>query len=461
VPRYVRAVAAIAFSVGANLVPLPMSVAESPVGRPSTIKEAEIDNLPSGQSAGAAAGCPTDTHIVGGGVGTTGPVSQSLDYTVELSGPLDSTGSTTNTEDNERAHLWYASVHNTSGSPQDFKVFAVCSRNEIVKGGGGRIGDAIIEAELINDLPSGQSAGVAARCPEEGRVVGGGVGATGPVSPGLDYTVELSGPLDASGFTANTDDDEPAYFWYASIHNTSGAPRDFKVFALCSQDSDATIQAELINDLPSGQSAGAAPRCPGETRVVGGGVGATGPVSAGLDYTVELSGPLDASGFTANTDNNEPAYFWYASIHNTSGTPQDFKVFALCSQISTATIQKQGINDLPSTTPAGPAGAGATCAGKPVTIVGTSGPDTLSGTITADVIAGLGGNDVLKGLEAKDRICGGAGKDRIAGGAGADFLAGGPAVDRIFGGRGRDRIIGGAGKDQCNGGPAVDKVTGC
>jgi hypothetical protein len=223
---------------------------------------------------------------------------------------------------------------------------------------------------------------------------------------------------------------------------------------------DATIEQAELKDLASGESAGAAALCPAGWRSLGGGVGTTGPVSAGLDYTVELSGPLDFTGTTANTDDGDVATAWYASVHNTSGSPQDFKVFALCSQTSDAAVQAEPINDVPPTTtqPGLPA---AICAGKAATIVGTAGPDTLTGTAIADVIAGLGGNDIVKGLGAKDRICGGGGKDTLRGGPGADFLSGGRAADRIFGGPGPDRILGGPGNDACNGGPAADKLSGC
>jgi hypothetical protein len=455
-PRSARVIVAIAVGAAAYALPLPVGTAEdASFARDASVEEAWIDDLPSGESAAAAARCPEGHRIVGGGVGTTGPVSPGLDYTVELSGPLDFTGDTANTDDGDEAVFWYASVHNSSTAPRDFKVFALCSQT---------IG-ARIQAEPINDLPSGQSAVATVTCPV-GYALAGGVGTTGPVSAGLDYTVELSSPPPGSGSSSS---------WYASVHNTSGSPQDFKVFALCALASGTIYRSTgTINDLPPGQSAAAAVSCPGGLRLDGGGVEPTWPassaLSAGLDYTVEVSGPLDETGSTANTDDLDAAYFWYASIHNTSAIPQDFWVWALCMKGSDAAIQAELFQVSPPTVPGGVGagggggdvvGAAGACAGKPTTLVGTSGPDTLTGTSIADVIAGLGGNDVLKGLGANDRICGGPGKDRLSGGAGADFLTGGPAADRIFGGPGRDRIIGGPGKDSCAGGPAVDKESNC
>ena len=45
--------------------------------------------------------------------------------------------------------------------------------------------------------------------------------------------VQASGPLDASGTTANTRDDDKAKLWYAAVEKPSGAARGLKVFAIC------------------------------------------------------------------------------------------------------------------------------------------------------------------------------------------------------------------------------------
>jgi CSLREA domain-containing protein len=85
----------------------------------------------------------------------------------------------------------------------------------------------------------------------------------------------------------------------------------------------------------------------------------------------------------------------------------------------------------------------ATCAGKVVNRVGTSGKDKLTGTAKGDGILGLGGRDVLKGRAGKDGLCGGGGKDKLLGQGGRDIL------------------IGGKGKDICKGGPGRDRERGC
>jgi len=70
------------------------------------------------------------------------------------------------------------------------------------------------------------------------------------------------------------------------------------------------------------------------------------------------------------------------------------------------------------------------CRGRPVTQVGTPGPDRITGTPRRDVIAGLGGRDVIRGRGGNDLLCGGSGNDRLDGGRGRD---------RCPTGRGRDR----------------------
>jgi CSLREA domain-containing protein len=94
----------------------------------------------------------------------------------------------------------------------------------------------------------------------------------------------------------------------------------------------------------------------------------------------------------------------------------------------------------------------ATCAGKVVNRVGTSGPDRLVGTSAADGILALAGKDKLIGLAGKDGLCGGSGKDKLKGGGGKD---------KLIGGKGADKLLGGKGKDTCKGGRGNDTEVSC
>ncbi len=110
--------------------------------------------------------------------------------------------------------------------------------------------------------------------------------------------------------------------------------------------------------------------------------------------------------------------------------------------------------------PAASGEAQVTCAGKPVTIIGTVGPDRLMGTEHPDVIAGLGGADVIIGEGGNDTICGGGGNDIIRGVGGRDRLYGGVGADRIFGDAGNDRLFGQGGDDFLIGGTGTDRARG-
>ncbi len=100
------------------------------------------------------------------------------------------------------------------------------------------------------------------------------------------------------------------------------------------------------------------------------------------------------------------------------------------------------------------------CAGQPVTIVGTENDDVLVGTDGRDVIAGLGGNDHISGFDGGDLICGGAGNDRIYGGKGNDTIFGDTGVDLIWGNQGKDVLDGGKGNDKLIGSMGLDRIMG-
>jgi CSLREA domain-containing protein len=101
------------------------------------------------------------------------------------------------------------------------------------------------------------------------------------------------------------------------------------------------------------------------------------------------------------------------------------------------------------------------CLGRPVTMVGTPGPDDLSGGLGRDVFLGLGGNDEFQGSLDVDRACGGSGDDRLIGGPGDDRLAGNRGRDVLLGEGGDDILIGGWGADVCRGGDGHDVTRRC
>ena len=67
-------------------------------------------------------------------------------------------------------------------------------------------------------------------------------------------------------------------------------------------------------------------------------------------------------------------------------------------------------------------------------VTGSAGSDTLIGGPGADTLDGAGGDDTIRGNGGDDTLLGGAGEDSIDGGAGADTIDGGAGADTIEGG---------------------------
>jgi Ca2+-binding RTX toxin-like protein len=101
------------------------------------------------------------------------------------------------------------------------------------------------------------------------------------------------------------------------------------------------------------------------------------------------------------------------------------------------------------------------CLSRPVTIVGTSGPDDLSGGLRPDVFLGRAGDDHFQGSLDRDRACGGLGNDVLIGGPDSDLLEGNGGNDRLLGEGGDDVLIGGPGVDVCRGGVGTDVTRRC
>ncbi|HEY7693406.1 MAG TPA: hypothetical protein VH816_13800 [Gaiellaceae bacterium] len=382
-------------------------------GSDATIQETTFTVGPDKKVVDATATCPADTRVVGGGVGftSTDPRFLALGFVLQ-SGPVDETGRPASTETGDVARSWLASVWAPALGPIETRVFAICSATS----------DATIVAAPVTPEPNRSLVPGVATCPAGMRAVGGGVGATGAIVP-TSFNVSLSGPVDDTGETALTEFGDVARAWVVSVDDRT----PYRVFALCSAGSDATIETKLLTVDDSTVATRATVNCAAGRRVLGGGLGAT---TEGLSDT-ELSAPLDETGEVAKTESGDVARSWSAAFVNTTST-RHFRVFAICASD-------------PQTTPKPVAAA--RCGGRKPTIVGTAGPDRLKGTAGADVIAGLGGNDAIAGLGGNDVICGGPGNDTLHGGPGNDILTGGPGNDTLIGGPGLDRLDGGPGRN--------------
>jgi hypothetical protein len=218
--------------------------------------------------------------------------------------------------------------------------------------------DAVVEETTFNFPGTGSGSGLAT-CPTGRRVVGGGLNTTAGAAGSV---VLASGPVDETGETGNTRDGDVARGWHASVVHNDGAARTYKVFALCSANSDATVEESRI-ELAPGASGAARATCPPGRRALGGGIGTA---AATLGAYVRVSGPLDETGSVQNTSDGDIARHWYASVSNFTPA-QSYRVFALCSAASYATIEETRFNAAAGTSGDGaascPAGTWATGGG--------------------------------------------------------------------------------------------------
>ena len=264
---------------------------------------------------GAYAQCSAGQRVVGGGVMHTANqqiylgASSPLDSTT--SPPINPTTAAQNTVDGDVATQWYAGVSNPASDPAPVKAFALCSASS----------DATVKAASFSI--AGRSTGVmTVRCPTGQRALGGGV---------IEYSwpdnrILASGPLDSSGQLSSTTDGDVATRWYSAVHNLPRPTVQFKAFAICSADSQATIQATGFS--VAGNATGhAGARCPDSQRVVGGGIVQGGPAKF---LRLRDSGPLDATGLVGNPDDGDLARRWYAAVENRNPDKVNFKVLAVC-----------------------------------------------------------------------------------------------------------------------------------
>ncbi len=95
----------------------------APAATDATI-EATSFSLAAAQTGEKFAVCPGNKRALGGGVVQSGPPANG--FSVNASGPLNSSGVTAQTVSGSIPKQWYAAVANVSAQQRDLKVFAVC-----------------------------------------------------------------------------------------------------------------------------------------------------------------------------------------------------------------------------------------------------------------------------------------------------------------------------------------------
>jgi Ca2+-binding RTX toxin-like protein len=360
---------------------------------------------------GASVDCPSGKRALGGGLDQPGATNPLFGW-VQSSGPVDTTGTTANTDSGDVAEGWYGSVYNFGASARDFHVFAICSAGS----------DATIAAKIFSVAP-GAVGDATVACPAGRRVVGGGVGHPATTTVPHVY-VQESGPVDVTGEVGNTDSGEVGRSWFASVYNPPEAgavTREFRAFAICASEATTAPKPTTTAPLPTT--------------------------------------PLP----TTTAPSAKPNVYCGALRATIVGTP-DRDV--LTGTSGRDVIAGLGGNDLIN----GLGGNDVICGGDGGDkLVGAAGDDVVYGGAGNDYISAGSGNDRVGGDAGNDRVFGGAGNDSLYGGIGNDFIhgdAGNDTIDgadgndRLYGDAGSDILTGGSGDDRLFGGPGVDRIDG-
>jgi hypothetical protein len=260
--------------------------------------------------------CPDGERVVGGGLLQTGSPDLVI---MRSSGPLNAAGDVESTRDGTIPTQWTAGSNNQPASHKEAneKVMAICSAHADVK----------IEASLVTIPPppfgDRNVVETQAECPGTRRATGGGVV---PIGPTQDEFIASSGPLDENGTTLGTTDGDVPTQWDGAAISYSTEVRQFKVFAICSKDSRATVQATTIQ-LPGYGTEGDFAECPDGQVAVGGGFVESGAADGPI---LEATGPLDQTGSVRETQSGDRPVSWYAAAYEDADPNRIGKVFAVC-----------------------------------------------------------------------------------------------------------------------------------
>ena len=167
--------------------------------------------------------CPAGRRAIGGGSGSLAAVEDGhQDYVTFSSHPVDATLTTAETANGDVAKAWSTSllIQNDGTTP---RLFSICSASS----------DAKVRSTSFTLPGTGSSTGSdTLTCPAGTRALSGGLGTNAAVDQASDR-LEYSAPLDGSDGLAKTGDGDIARRWISAARNNSGAPRTFRVMALC------------------------------------------------------------------------------------------------------------------------------------------------------------------------------------------------------------------------------------
>lgn len=266
----------------------------------------ETTSVNTGTIATAPVPCATGEAALGGGIR---PFSGGTMWMQET-GPQAANGALL--APGERPGRWLSSTYNDSGQSRAFATYAVCSASS----------DATAQTTTlgVSNSPDGAKQGSATMpCPTGQRAVGGGILGAG--------RLEASGPVDETFQPSGTVTGDIPRGWFVSMVTDSAIPPTYRMYALCSPTSTATIAIDT-EDLQPGEVSNIGVGCPPAQRLLSGGV--IGSIPRG---EVVSSGAAQNNGlaYASQDTNNSPTtgFGWRAQVRNIGGQAT-YKVAAVC-----------------------------------------------------------------------------------------------------------------------------------
>ena len=323
--RAVRRLATITLALTFGLV----GGAHAAAGDDARLVYVETPNVGTGTIATAAVPCATGEAALGGGIRPFNGGSMWM----QESGPQAANGAVLAT--GERPGRWFSSLYNNSGQGRAFATYAVCSASS----------DATVQTTTlgVSASPDGAKQGTGTMsCPTGQRAIGGGILGAG--------RLEASGPVDETFQSSNTVTGDIPRGWFVSMVTDSAIPPTYRMYALCSSTSTATV---AIDDetLQPGEVDNIGVGCPSTQRLLSGGVIGTIPRGE-----IVSSGAAQNNGliYASQETNNAPTtgFGWRAQVFNI-GPAADYKVAAVC-EAPTPTTPTPPTNPTDPTNPTNP-----------------------------------------------------------------------------------------------------------
>ena len=282
------------------------ATARAAAGDDARLVYAETPQVGTGTIATAPVPCAGGQTALGGGLR---PFSGGTMW-IQESGPQAASGALLAT--GERPGRWFSSVYNNSGQSHGFATYAVCSASSDATAHTTTLG--------VSNSPDGAKQGSGTMpCPDGQRAVGGGILGAGQL--------EASGPVDETFQSSNTVTGDIPRGWFVSMVTDSAIPPTYRMYALCSPTSTATLAVDT-EDLTPGEVSSIGVGCPGTQRLLSGGV--IGAIPRG---EIVGSGAAQNNGlaYAAQDTNNAPTtgFGWRAQVRNI-GAQATYKVAAVC-----------------------------------------------------------------------------------------------------------------------------------